>query len=295
MTEDDLIGAQFDEYQLESLLGEGGMARVYRGRDVNLQRYAAIKVIAPTLRQDQDYLVRFEREARAIARLEHPHIVRLYRYGEANGLLYMAMQFIEGLNLGAVLHGYRQDGEYIEYTEAARLIREIGAALDYVHSQGIIHRNVKSSNIMLDRAGQAHLTDFGLALLTQIGTRGEVFGSPHYMSPEQAISSAKAVPQSDLYSLGVIAWEMFTGQLPFDAEGPLEIAMQHMTQEPPRPRNLRPELPARLDVVLLKALAKKPADRYPSGFDLASAVDAAFTPPIAAYTPEPPPTNETIP
>jgi eukaryotic-like serine/threonine-protein kinase len=285
MIEDDLIGTEFDEYRLEALLGEGGMARVYRGRDMNLQRYAAIKVITPNLRQDPGYLVRFEREARAIARLEHPNIVRLYRYGEANGLLYMAMQYIEGSNLDAVLRSYRQDGEYIEYIEAVRLIGEIGMALDYVHSQGIIHRDVKSSNIILDRVGQAHLADFGLALLIQIGTRGEVFGSPHYVAPEQAISSAKAVPQSDLYSLGVISWEMFTGQLPFDAENPMEIAEKHLSQEPPLPRSIRPELPARLEAVLLKALAKKPADRYQSGFDLASAIDAAFVRPTTAHKP----------
>jgi serine/threonine protein kinase len=279
MIEDDLIGNEFDEYRLEELLGEGGMARVYLGRDINLQRYAAIKVITPNLRRDPDYLARFAREAQAIARLEHPNTVRLYRYGEAHGLLYMAMQYIEGMNLDAVLRSYRQDGEYIEYNEAARLIREIGLALDYVHSQGIIHRDVKSSNIILDRAGQAHLADFGLVLLIQIGTLGEVLGSPHYVAPEQAVSSANAVPQSDLYSLGVIAWEMFTGQLPFDAENPIEIAMQHMSQEPPLPRSLRPELPARLEAVLLKALAKKPADRFQSGFDLASAIDAAFVRP----------------
>lgn len=295
MTEEDLTGVQLDEYQLETMLGEGGMARVYGGLDVYLKRRVAIKVISPTLRQDKDYLERFEREARAIASLEHPHIVRLYRYGEANGLLYMAMQFIEGSDLGSVLRSYRQDGEYLEYPEAARLIREIGAALDYVHAQSIIHRDVKSSNIMLDRTGQAYLADFGLALLTQVGTRGEIFGSPHYLAPEQAISSAKAVPQSDLYSLGVVAWEMFTGQLPFDAKDPLEIAMQHMSKEPPRPRDARPELPARLEAVLLKALAKKPAARYQSGADLAAAVDAALVTPITADTPEPPPAGKTIP
>ncbi len=287
MTEDELIGTQLDEYKLEALLGEGGMARVYRGRDMYLQRLAAIKVIVPTFRQEHDYLERFEREARAIATLEHPHIVRLYRYGEAQGLVYMAMQFVEGSDLDRVLRSYRQSNEYIEFPEAIRLIREIGTALDYVHTQGIIHRDVKSSNIMLDQAGKAYLTDFGLVLLTEIGTRGEIFGSPHYLAPEQAISSAKAVPQSDLYSLGVIAWEMFTGQVPFDAQDPLDIAMMHMSQEPPLPRSLRPELPSALEAVLLKALAKKPEDRYPSGAELAAAIEAALAAPIAETRPMP--------
>jgi serine/threonine protein kinase len=294
MTTDDFIGTQFDEYLLEELMGEGGMARVYRGRDVYLQRYAAIKVIIPTFRKEKDYLDRFEREALAIARLDHPHVVRLYRYGESKGMLYMAMQFIEGMDLGSVLQSYSQSDEYIEYDEAIRLIGEIGEALDYIHSQGIIHRDLKSSNIMLDKTGRAFLTDFGLVLMTDLGTRGEIFGSPHYLAPEQAISSAKAVPQSDLYSLGVIAYEMFTGKLPFDAEEPLDIAMLHMTQEPPLPRSLRSELSVDLEAVLLKALAKKPEDRYPSGTQLAAAVQAALKIPIVAPRITPP-TRKTIP
>jgi serine/threonine protein kinase len=294
MTTDDLIGTQIDEYLLEALLGEGGMARVYRAKDVRLQRYAAIKVITPAYRKEMDYLQRFEREARAIASLEHPHIVRLYRYGEANGLLYMAMQFIQGMDLNSVLQDYRQSGDYLEFPEAARLIGEIANALDYIHAQGLIHRDVKSSNIMLDKTGRAYLADFGLVLFTEVGTRGEVFGSPHYLAPEQAISSAKAVPQSDLYSLGVIAYEMFTGQLPFDAPDPIDIAMLHMSQEPPAPRSLRIELPEALEAVLLKALAKKPADRCQSGAEFAEAVRSALAAPSAAAQAAPP-TRKTIP
>jgi serine/threonine-protein kinase len=295
MTEDNLIGAQFDEYQLETLLGEGGMARVYKARDIYLHRYAAVKVAAPTYRTDRDYLERFEKEARAIARLDHPHIVRLYRYGEAHGLLYMAMQYIEGLDLGSLLQGYREDGEFIEYSDARRLVHQVGLALDYVHSQDIIHRDVKSSNIILDKTGKAYLADFGLVLLKQFGTRGLIFGSPHYMAPEQALSSARAVPQSDLYSLGVIAWEMFTGQLPFDAKEPLEVAMQHLNQAPPQPRSLRPELPLALEAVLLKALAKKPEDRYQSGAELAAAVEAAAALPGSRPIPVPTTARKTIP
>ncbi|MEJ2560140.1 MAG: serine/threonine-protein kinase [Anaerolineae bacterium] len=160
---DDLLGKQLDEYHLDALLGQGGMARVYRGLDVHLKRWAAIKVIDARFRADSEYMKRFEREAQAIAQLEHPHIVRLYRYGEANGLLYMAMQYIEGADLDTVLATYREDGELIPPEDASRIAREVCLALDYAHSKGVVHRDVKPSNIMLDKEGNTILTDFGLA------------------------------------------------------------------------------------------------------------------------------------
>lgn len=276
MTEDNLIGQQLDEYRVEALLGQGGMARVYRGLDTRLDRYVAIKVIDAPLRSDSDYVKRFEREAQAIAKLEHPNIVRLYRYGEAEGLLYMAMQYVEGTDLGFVLRTYHDDQTYIEPEETGRIIRETCLALDYAHEKGIIHRDIKPSNIMLDKQGQAYLTDFGLALLTEIGTRGEIFGTPHYIAPEQAVSSAGVVPQSDLYAIGVILYEMFTGQWPFDAQTPLDIAMMHVSDVPPPPREIRPEISSSLADVILKALAKEPGDRYPSGRALADALDQAL-------------------
>jgi serine/threonine protein kinase len=289
---DDLIGQQVDEYRLEALLGQGGMARVYRGLDVRLNRWAAIKVIDTPFRTDADYVMRFEREARAIAQLEHPHIVRLYRYGEAGGLLYMAMQYVEGRNLHAVLASYRKKGVRIPAEEIGRIIREVCLALDYAHGKGVIHRDVKPSNIMLDEQGNAVLTDFGLALLTEVGTRGEILGSPHHLAPEQAISSANVVPQTDLYAVGVILYEMVTGELPFDAKDPLDVVMKHISEPPPSPRALRPEVSPALEGVLLKALAKSPDERYPSGATLADALDQAlFGTPVAepAAAAEPPP------
>ena len=276
MTTDSLLGKQLDEYRLEALLGQGGMARVYRALDVRLNRYVAVKVIDTPFRADPDYVMRFEREAQAIAQLEHPHIVRLYRYGEADGLLYMAMQYVRGASLSYVLDSYRADKEFIAPNDAQRIMREVCLALDYAHSQGVIHRDVKPANIILDQQGRAYLTDFGLALLTEVGTRGEILGSPHYIAPEQAISSAAAVPHSDLYSVGVILYEMFTGKLPFDAEEPLDIARLHMTEPPRPPRDLRPELSRGMEAVLLKALAKEPDERYPTGAALADALDGAL-------------------
>lgn len=278
MPTDSLIGQRLDEYRLEALLGQGGMARVYRGLDVRLKRWVAIKVIDAPLRADADYIRRFELEAQAIAQLEHAHIVRLYRYGEANGMLYMAMQYVEGAPLNEVLAAYRAEGQFIEPAEANRIVHEICLALDYAHSKGVIHRDVKPANIILTQQGSAILTDFGLALLTDVGTRGEIFGTPHYMAPEQAMSSAGVVPQSDLYAVGVILYEMFTGRVPFDAATPLDIAMLHMSESPSPPRRLRPELKTALEKVILKALAKDPRRRYPNGATLAQALEQALKP-----------------
>jgi serine/threonine protein kinase len=274
--DESLVGSQLDEYRIEALLGRGGMASIYRGLDVRLQRRVAIKVISAPLRTDPEYVERFQREAQAIARLEHPHIVRLYRYGEAKGLLYMAMQYVDGADLASALASYRKAGSLIEPQEAARIVREVCLALDDAHAQGVIHRDVKPSNIMLDRHGYVCLADFGLALLTELGTRGEILGSPRYVAPEQVVSSANVVPQSDLYAVGVILYEMFTGELPFDAKDPMDLALMHMNQPPRPPRTLRPEISPVLEAVILKALAKDPASRYQSGAALADALDRAL-------------------
>ncbi|MEW5960219.1 MAG: serine/threonine-protein kinase [Chloroflexota bacterium] len=288
--DDTLMGRRLDEYRLDDLLGQGGMARVYRGLDVRLKRWVAIKVIDKPFRADQDYSRRFEREAQAMAQLEHPNIVKLYHYGEADGLLYMVLQYIEGLALDQLLASYRQDGAFIEPEEASRITREIGSALDYAHGRGVIHRDVKPANIILNQQGNAILVDFGLVLLADTGTRNEAFGTPDYIAPEQARSSFNVVPQSDLYALGVILYEMFTGTLPFEAKEPLDVAMLHMTEPPPPPREVRPDLDPAVERVILKALAKEPGQRYASGMALADALDQALGTASAARSVSPPPT-----
>ena len=276
MSQPSLIGKKLDEYLLEEKLGEGGMASVYRAVDVRLNRYVAVKVIRTAMRDDTEYSMRFKREAQAIAQLDHPNIITLYRFGETDGLLYMAMQYIDGADLAAVIESFQHDGDYIEFKEIVRVAHEIGAALDYAHAQGVIHRDIKPHNVMINQGGQALVTDFGLALITEIGTHGEIFGSPHYIPPEQAISSAGVVPQSDLYAMGVILYEMLTGTVPFTALTPLDIAMKHMSEPVPSPRQHRPELTEQVEAVLFKALAKEPSDRYATGHQLAQALEDAL-------------------
>ncbi len=264
MNTDKFIGKRLNEFKLEQLIGQGGMARVYLATDVTLKRQVAIKVIHAPFDNDSEYMARFKQEARAVARLEHPHIVRLYRYGNVKGTLYQAMQYIDGSNLRALLDSYREANDFIDLEIASPIIQQICAALDYAHAQGVIHRDIKPSNILLNHAGDAFLADFGLARLVDVATSGTAFGSVHYMAPEQAISSKAVVPQSDQYALGVILYEMLTGQFPFDAENLTDIALMHMDQTPPPVRKLRPKISPPLEAVVMRALAKKPADRYPN-------------------------------
>jgi serine/threonine protein kinase len=276
MSQQSLLGKQIGEYKLEILLGEGGMASVYRALDSRLNRYVAIKVIRASFRADDEFKLRFEREAQAIAQLDHPNIITIYRYDELDTMLYMVMQYVDGADLSDVIASYHDDNAFVEFDEIIKLSHQIGSALDYAHTKGVIHRDIKPQNILIRQDGFAILSDFGLALLTEIGTRGEIFGSPHYIAPEQAISSAGAVPQSDLYAWAVILYEMLTGTLPFDAEQVLDVAMKHMTDEPPPPRSIRPELTQDVEDVLLKALSKDPQNRYQTGKELAQALETAL-------------------
>jgi len=277
MTHDEtLLGRQLDEYRLDTLLGQGGMARVYRGVDLRLKRAVAIKVIDAPFRADSGYIARFEREAQAIARLNHPHIVRVYRFGQANNLLYIVMELIDGIDLATRLASHRESQTFIAPAEARRIIRQLCTALDYAHSRDIIHRDIKPANIILSQAGQAILTDFGLALQTELGTEGEIFGTADYMAPEQVISSARVVPQSDLYAVGVILYQLFTNRRPFEASHPHDVALMQLEESPPPPHTWNSTLTPALEGVILKSLAKKPEERYPTGAALAAALDQAW-------------------
>lgn len=279
---DPMLGQTLGGYRLEALLGKGGMARVYWGVEARSRRTAAIKVMRTSQETDSDYKSRFEREARAVSMLNHPNIVKLYDYGQSGDAIYMAMQYVQGADLGSILARHRAQRVHVNQDDAVRIVGEISGALDYAHSQGIIHRDIKPGNILISQEGHATLTDFGLALHMDMGTRGEVFGTPYYIAPEQAISSAGAVPQSDQYSLAIILYEMLTGQVPFDAGNPMDTAILHITQEPRAPREIAPEISQEVQSVILRSLAKKPEDRFASCSEMAQALAKAAQLPLLA-------------
>jgi hypothetical protein len=196
----------------------------------------------------------------------------------------MAMQYVAGTDLHALLASYRTEKSFMPLAEVSRIVREVSQALDYAHEQGVIHRDVKPANIILNREGRAILADFGLVLLEESGTTAaEAFGTPHYMAPEQVVSSAAAGAASDLYSLGVILFEMVTGRVPFEHPNPLEVALKQVNEAPPSPIALRSEIGEPLAAVILRGLAKEPQERFATGHELAEALEAALP-----VLPEPP-------
>ncbi len=276
MIENPLNGRQLANFRIERLLGRGGMAQVYFGHDVKLQRPVAIKVIDARYRGNVSFAERFIREARTAATWRHENILQVYYADEEDGLYYFVMEYIDGLDLAQLLSQYLAEGELMPHADVLRIGRAIARALDYAHERGVIHRDVKPSNVMIASDGRVVLADFGLAMDTHQGSLGEIFGTPHYIAPEQARRSADAVPQSDLYALGVVLYEMLTGTVPFDDPSPASLALQHLTLPPPPPREINPDLTAETEKVLLKALSKSPADRYLTGSRLIDALEESF-------------------
>lgn len=273
---DSLIGRKLANYRIERLLGRGGMASVYYGIDLQLRRPAAIKVIDERYSGNPAYTERFVREARAMASWRHPNIPQIYQSGVVEGYSFYAMEYVKGLDLEKLLLRVAQRGELLLFEDVVMIGQAIAAAIDYAHQQGAIHRDVKPSNVLISEDDRILLTDFGLLLEVDKATRGEVFGSPHYIAPEQARNSSQAVPQSDLYALGVMLYEMLVGKLPFDDPSPAALAIMHMTSEPPPPCQINPDLCPEVEAVLLKALRKLPEERYQTGKELMNALEAAL-------------------
>lgn len=271
---DSMLGRTLGQFVLEKLLEQGGTARLYRAWDTHRSAYVTIRVLDASTQQGPDYAERFAQEAQAISRIRHPNIVRIYEHGSTDGVLYMAMQYVPGADLETMLRQLRQEHDRIPMDDAIRIVRQICAALDYAHSEGVIHRNVTSANIAINEDGTAVLSNFALALEDKL--RGMSANAAHYIAPEQVISVQGAVPQSDLYAMGVVIYEMLTGRVPFEGNDAAEIARRHLSEAPPAPRSLNPDISPELEAVVLKALSKTLPERYPSGAALASAFEQAI-------------------
>ncbi|MGD0613528.1 MAG: serine/threonine-protein kinase [Anaerolineales bacterium] len=262
---DNLVGQNLGRYHIIEPLGQGGMASVYKAFDTTLERNVAIKIIRTDVNVGADqaqFLKRFQREAKALAQLDHPYILKVLDYGEQAGIPYLVMPFVEGGTLKEKM------GQPVPYQEAAALLAPIARALEYAHQLKIIHRDVKPANILISRSGAPILSDFGIAKMmesgesTQLTATGVGIGTPDYMAPEQWMG--KSDPHTDMYSLGIVFFQMVTGHLPFSADTPAAVLIKHMQDPLPRPRLFVPELPESVEQVLFKALAKDPKNRFPN-------------------------------
>jgi len=277
MTPASLEGQTLGKYRVLEPLGRGGMARVYRAYHPQLERYVAIKVLRSDLVDDEEFLVRFRREARAVAGLRHPNVVQVFDFDVQGDLTYMVMELLEGDTLRRRLNDYRVRGEKMPPGEVVRVLLDVLDGLAYAHSEGMIHRDIKPGNVLLTRRGQAVLGDFGIAQIVG-GTRhtasGALMGTLSYMAPEQGLEGHSDV-RSDIYSLGIILYEMLLQRPPFEADTPLAVLMKHVNDPLPLPRAIDPDIPEPFERIVLKALAKDPDDRYQSAEEMARALRKA--------------------
>src|SRR5215210_2858950 len=276
-----LIGATLGAYDIQALLGTGGMATVYQGFDQNLHRSVAVKVLSAALAADSSYVDRFRQEARLIASLRHPHIAQVYAFGEHAGAPYMVQELLPGPTLEQRLKDLAARGERMPQPEVLATITQLAGALDAAHAVGVIHRDVKPSNALYNAQGQIVLTDFGIARSAAGASRtatavGVVMGTPGYVAPEQAISSASLTPACDIYALGIVLFELLCGRLPFEADTAMGVVLILLFGRPPPPTSVRPELPPAIDIVVLRALEKEPTARFSSAGELAQALSAAW-------------------
>jgi serine/threonine protein kinase len=265
------IGKRIGAYQIVEQIGQGGMATVFKAYQPSMDRYVAIKILPSHFTEDESFVGRFTQEARTLARLEHPHILPVHDYGEQEGITYLVMRYVQAGTLKDLIA--REGPMALE--EAARILGQVGRALDYAHSQGVVHRDIKPSNVLVDQRGDTFLTDFGIAKLVaetaQFTASGAIIGTPAYMSPEQGMGKP-ADSRCDIYSLGVVLYELVTGRVPFEAETPLAVLLKHVNDPLPLPRQIKPDLPAAVERVILKAMAKAPEDRFQSAQEMIDAL-----------------------
>jgi serine/threonine protein kinase len=264
-------GQTLGPYRIINQIGKGGMATVYKAYQPSIDRYVAIKVLPSQLAESKEFATRFQQEARIIAKLEHPHILPVFDYGESDGITYFVMRYLEA----GTLKEKMETGRPLPLNEIDRIFNQLTDALSYAHSHGIVHRDLKPANALIDSYGNIFLTDFGIAKLLESASprltqTDAIMGTPAYISPEQA--QGQPVDQrSDIYSLGIILYEMVTGRVPFMADTPLAIIFKHVSDPLPLPSLIKPDLPASIEQVILKALAKDPKDRFSTAAEFAAA------------------------
>ncbi len=269
----DLVGQALGQYQVTAQIGKGGMSTVYQATQTSMKRSVAIKVLPRTLTHEDKFLERFYREVEIVASLQHPHILPVYDFGEYDGMPYIVMAYMSAGTLSDLI----SQGA-IAPNETLRLVRQMADALDYAHRKGVIHRDFKPGNVLLDEQNNTYLTDFGLAKLSESSgqlTGTGILGTPFYMAPEQAEPGA-LTPSADVYALGITLFQMLTGNVPFEAATPLGVLMAHMNQPVPDIRRLKPDLPDDIQDVVDRAMAKSPQTRYASPGALATALGYAL-------------------
>jgi serine/threonine protein kinase len=275
-----LIGKTIGNYEIVERLGRGAMAVVYKAYQKPLQRYVAIKILHPEVSNDETFLARFRLEARSVAGLRHPNIVQVHDFGTEAGLSYLVMEYVEGPSLKQRIKELRDGSEYMPRAEMFHVVQGVAGALDHAHEQGIIHRDVKPGNIVLtaEKGGDAILTDFGLTRILGMSsmTSSGILGTPEYLSPEQG-DGGTIDARSDLYSLGIVVYEMLTSRTPFEGDAPLNMILKHVRGELPSPRTFNPDLTVEVEEVVMKALAHAPDTRYQRAGDMVAALTQAIS------------------
>ncbi|PAV29954.1 serine/threonine protein kinase [Virgibacillus profundi] len=265
-----------ERYQIKETIGGGGMANVYLATDTILDRDVAIKVMRLEYANDEEFIARFDREAQSASSLSHPNIVNIYDVGDEDNILYMVMEYVDGMTLKEYIQRYSP----LDVQEALDIMKQITAAIAHAHANDIVHRDIKPQNILIDTYGQVKVTDFGIAIAlsaTSLTQTNSILGSVHYLSPEQA-RGGMATKKSDVYSIGIVLFELLTGRLPFSGQSPVSIALKHLQNDTPSVRRYNQDVPQSVENIVLKATAKDPFHRYETIYDIYDALVTALDP-----------------
>ena len=263
-----------ERYKIIKKVGGGGMANVFLARDTILDRDVAVKALRMEYANDQEFIARFDREAHSASSLSHPNIVNIYDVGGEDHVMYIVMEYVDGMTLKEYIQRFGP----IETSEALDIMRQLTSAIAHAHENDIVHRDIKPQNILINRFGQIKVTDFGIAIAlsaTSLTQTNSIVGSVHYLSPEQA-RGGMATKKSDIYSIGIVLFELFTGKIPFSGQSPVSIALKHLQSDTPSVRRYNQDIPQSVENIVLKATAKDPFHRYMSIYEMEEALETAL-------------------